>query len=87
MKDKSIPEIYSYIINDKSKWNKLNGYEYLYCESEIYLLRNKANKTLHIMQAKSPIEAVNKVKGNVFNVTQNGANSAVIENVGTIYIK
>ena len=87
MKDKSIPEIYSYIINDKSKWNSLNGYEYLYCESEIYLLRNRANKAIHIVQAKSPIDAVNKVKGMVFNVTQNGANSTFIENVGNMYIK
>lgn len=55
-------KVYNANINRGGEWrNKEGEYEYLYCEQEVYFLRNKKNETLHIVRAKSPKEAVSRL--------------------------
>ena len=55
---------------DGRLWRELEEYEYIYCEREIYILRDVKNRKCLIIQARSPKQALEKArKGIVSNWT------------------
>ena len=87
MTDKDIRAFYEQVLSDSINWRELNGFEYLYCEDEVYLLRDVHSKTVHLVTATSPLKAVNKLGGGmVFNCKQYGKNCTVITNLETMNI-
>ena len=59
-------------------------YTAFYHEERLYSVRNMQDKTLTLVYASSPKDAISKAARPVMNVTQNGNHNYSIANVGTL---
>ena len=69
----------------------VNGWSYIYAEDEVYLVIRDVDSAMWTVQARSPIEALQKVVKKVCDghsiCNQNGENNLCVTNCGTLSIK
>ena len=84
--EEKIRKLYMDTFSDMTEWKRYGIYEYIYCESEIYFIRDCINKTIHIARAVSPEKAVEKIS-NKFVFNSNGNNQTIIGSIDNYYGK